>query len=182
MKKITIALVFASLIFASTKSFSQIFLEIEGVKGESSEKSHQNETEIGSFQFGMGTTTAQSTGSTRVLSGKPNISEVTITKTRGVISSLLQTALLTGKKYNKITLRFYNPSDKNANPIPYLVITYEDVLITGFSISSSGEKPAESISFNAIKFKTEDLTSSKDNPQPTKNISGWDQSKGQIYN
>ena len=85
-------------------------------------------------------------GGTRTTSA-PSISEVTVTKVLDGSSTGLFGALLGAEEIQTTTITF---SFKAGTPSITLVL--DDVIVSGYSLSSGGQVPSESLSFNFTKF------------------------------
>ena len=77
----------------------------------------------------------------------PSISEVVVTKALDGSTTGLFGALLTGHVIPDATITF---SFKAGTPSITLVL--DDVIVSGYSVSSGGDVPSESLSFNFTKF------------------------------
>jgi type VI secretion system secreted protein Hcp len=149
---------FASVLFAgSLTAASDYLLEIDGIKGESTDERHRGTIEIQSFSWGMsnaGTTTSGGTGGG---SGKVDIQDFHFTTKLSKASPQLITACATGRhiKSAKLFVRKQGTEQQD-----YYVITLSDCLVSSFQqgATSSGAAggadaaPTESISlyYNSI--------------------------------
>ncbi|WP_295634864.1 type VI secretion system tube protein Hcp [Novosphingobium sp.] len=128
-----------------------IFLKFADVKGNSTDSKFKDQIVIESFQWGAGLSVGSSNakGADRAL-GKASVSEITVTKHSDKSSQLLFKALLMGKQDNKATISFV--ATAKGESVAYAVIDLENVIVSGFSQSSGGEVPSESLSLNFTKF------------------------------
>jgi type VI secretion system secreted protein Hcp len=120
-------------------------------KGESAAKGHEKWIEIGSVQLGVGRGIRTPVGSSaKREASAPNVSEVMITKLMDSTSPLLFQEALIGKASEaKIDLVETGHDQLN----PYLEITLTNAMISGYSVSSGGDRPSESISLNFTKIE-----------------------------
>jgi type VI secretion system secreted protein Hcp len=170
MKKIILSSLISFFLLSGLKSFTQVFVSFDGIKGESVFRAFPGSTEITSFEWGAKNQVSMS-GAGGAGAGKVQVSELTITKPRGSASSSLQMSVFTGKHIPKAEIRFYKPGVQ----APYLTITLEDVFITGWSISATGsDRATESISLVFTKFKTEDGIQKADGTIEKSPAVGWD--------
>jgi len=127
-----------------------IFLKLDDVKGESTDKSHKDEIDIMSFSWGMaqsGTTHMGGGGG----AGKVSVQDISITKFHDKASPLLSIACCTGKHYKQGLITFRKAGEK---PLEYLKLKLEEVMITSVSHGGSGgdDRPTETVTLNFAKF------------------------------
>lgn len=128
-----------------------IFLKYGSVKGNSTDAKFKDQIMLSSFQWGAGlsVSSSNSQGTDRAV-GKASVSEITFTKTSDKSSQDLFKSLLKGTHEKKATISFV--ATAKGESVAYSVLDLEDVIVSGFSQSSGGETPNESISFNFTKF------------------------------
>jgi type VI secretion system secreted protein Hcp len=119
--------------FGFDNSAGKMFLKLEGVKGESSDKWHAGDFEISSFSFGAGNAQAHGGGGG---AGKTTFSSFTITKTLDKASPLLQKAALTGQHYKEAVIYFGRKASKGQSD--YLEVKLDDVLISSYQTGGHG--------------------------------------------
>ena len=110
---------------------------------------HTGHIAASSFQFGTSRAVSHSAGGTRVSS--PNLSEITLTKEADKYTAPLFNESLNGNGLVNavVYLTEINGAGKN---IAYLEFRLEHVYVTGYSTSSGGAKPTESISLAYSKI------------------------------
>ena len=132
-----------------------IYLDITGgeaVKGPVTTEGFKDQIQVGSFQFGAG----RGIGSPKAdalnrEASAPSLSEITLTKSWDPVSSakLLQLAINgTGKADAKLSFTTTGAKGEEA----YLTIELTNVMVSGFSVTSGGDKPSESFSLNYVKI------------------------------
>jgi type VI secretion system secreted protein Hcp len=130
-----------------------MFLSLDGIKGESADSKHKGEIDIESFSWGMAQTGAGHRGSGSG-SGKVDINDISIVKVVDKASPTLMLACANGKHISKgkITVR-----KAGENPLDYLTIDLENILVSQVSHSgvNSADIPTETISLNFAKVKLE---------------------------
>lgn len=130
-----------------------MFLNLDGIKGESSDSKHKGEIDIESFSWGMAQTGAGHRGSGSG-SGKVDIQDISIVKLVDKASATLMLACANGKHITKgkLTLR-----KAGENPLEYLTIDLENILVSNIAYSgaNSGDIPTETLSLNFVKVKVE---------------------------
>ncbi len=138
-----------------------IYLKIAGVDGESRIAGHEKEIEVSSLQFGAGA--AIDTTSAGWAGGRVSMSEITITKQLDNSSTILLQKICAGTHYEKATFTFtkHGTDAAGANEA-YLTMVLEHCFISGFSLSSGGERPSESVSMAFKKINVKYGTQAKD--------------------
>jgi type VI secretion system secreted protein Hcp len=129
-----------------------VYLKYGNINGEMKGK-YKGWIELQSCQFGLGRgiTTPVGTSSQREASA-PSLSEVVVTKTMDSTSPLLHQEGMIGKAVKAIVE--FTMSDKLQTV--YLHIEMEDAMVSGYSVSSGGDRPSDliSINFRTINFKS----------------------------
>jgi type VI secretion system secreted protein Hcp len=157
---------------ANSPSSDPIYMNYGGLKGEVTASDHQNWIELSSFQFGVGRGISSPTGSSADRqSSVPSVSEIKITKTTDSTSpTLLQEAL--GGQGQSVTIDFCK-TDKDTC-VTYMEYTLQNTMISGYSISSGGDRPTESITLNFTKIVFTYTPTNPDGSQGTPIEAGWD--------
>lgn len=127
-----------------------IFMKYDGIDGDVSAAGHEKWIELQSCQFGVGRhiTNPSGKGVDREASA-PALSEITVTKVTDAASSNLFRASLFGE--GKTVKIDFCKTDKDALE-PYLQLELENTLVSGYSVSSAGDRPMESLSLNYTKI------------------------------
>ena len=118
------------------------------IKGTVTTKGYVDQIELHSVQFGSGRGigSARGRGSNREAS-EPSLSEVTVTKDWDpASSSKLFEESVSGKLDNTVELSFTTTGGTKQET--FLKVTLKNCGISGYSISSGGDRPSESISLN----------------------------------
>ena len=156
------ALIFACafLLALPSAASANIFLELEGIEGESNAVGFENQIELGSLQFGVG----------RNAKGA-SFSEVSVTKLLDKSSPQLMLRTANGTTIPSAKVQFTTTGgDKVA---VYLRYCFTGVRITGFSQSSGGERPTESVSFSYATI-VQSYTQASETGAGTVFAAGWD--------
>lgn len=141
------------------------FLKLDGIRGESTDKTHKGEIEISSFSIGTNGAAHGSGGGGGA--GKVSFSSFTITKQIDKASPLLFRAAATGKHFDKATVVFVRKAGRGQQE--YLEYKLSQVLISSFQDGTSGSgRPTEQISFNFAKIEEVFLGS---NGKPVQQVS-----------
>ena len=126
-----------------------IYLKVEGLNGEVSAAGHEKWIECNSLQWGVGRaiTTRVGGGADREAS-QPSISEVTVSKLMDKATPNLFYEACIGKG-KKVEIHLCKTEDQLAN---YMTYELTNAMISGYSMSSGGDRPSESLSFNFTKI------------------------------
>ena len=128
-----------------------IYIKFDSIKGSATDKAFKEQIELQSFQWGAGLGVSSARGGNRT-SSEPSVSEITATKVLDKSSEGLFKALLKGEPVGKGTISFTAAS--KGESVAYVTLELEDVIISGYSMSSGGgdAMPSESLSLNFTKF------------------------------
>lgn len=130
-----------------------MFLKLNGIKGESIDHKHADELDVLAWSWGASNSGSAGQGG-GLGSGKVNQQDISFTKYIDASSAALWQAVCTGKHIPDATLVVRKAGDK---PLEYLKITMTDVLISSFSTGGSGgeDRLTENITLNFAKVKME---------------------------
>lgn len=107
--------------------------------------------ELNSFQWGVGRGIGSAARSDTNREGsEPSFSEVVVTKAMDVASVPLLQDAWGGEMNNKVELKFTATTKGSVTDFLYYVL--ENVGLSGYSISSGGDTPSESLSLNFTKI------------------------------
>jgi type VI secretion system secreted protein Hcp len=131
-----------------------MFLELDGIKGESKDEKHKGEIEILSFSWGAsnpGSSTAGGGGG----AGKVSISDLSVTKPIDLASTPLFLDAATGKHIKDATLTLRKKTSGDGEPLEYLKIKLQDILVSSVQQAGNGntDRPMESVSLNFSKIE-----------------------------
>lgn len=149
------------------------FLKLEGIKGESQDKTHKDEIDILSWSWG-----ASQSGTTHMGSGsgggKAHFQDLNLVMFVGKEMPALLQHLSTGKHISKGTL--YCRKAAGDNPLEYLKIEMEDLIISSFSTGGSGAE--DRVTYNcSINFGGYKVMYTEQKPDGSKGATpefGWD--------
>ena len=125
---------------------SDFLLELDGIKGESSDSRHPQTIEVESFSWGVSNAAAVAGGGTTA--GKASFSDLSVTIALEKASVELLRACATGTHIMKGRLYIRKPG---ADQQDYYVVTLTDVLVSSIRQQGGGsgtDKPMESLSLN----------------------------------
>ena len=125
-----------------------MFLYIDGIKGESTDDAHKEWIELESWSFGMNqrsSGSAKSTGGARTAE-RVDISDIVVTKQIDKASAPLAFHCANGKHIKEVKIEVCRASEKKEK---YYEILMNDVLVSSVQPSqATGSIPTESISFD----------------------------------
>jgi len=129
-----------------------IFLKIDGIKGEAQDKTHKDEIDVLAWSWGMSQSGTMHTGGGGG-SGKVHVQDLSVTKYVDKATSPLIGACCSGKHIANATLTVRKAGGDSA--VEYIVITMTDVLISSVSSGGSGgeDQLTENLSLNFAKVK-----------------------------
>lgn len=128
-----------------------IYLKYGDIKGDVTQDEHKDWIEVTSVQFGSGRGIHTATGSAKNReASEPSISEITVTKELDGSSHDLFKNSCVGIQGQKLELHFTS-TDQSGQV--FLAMTGTDTLVSSYSISSGGDRPSESLSFNFTKIE-----------------------------
>ena len=133
-----------------------IFLKYGTLKGETTQLTHKEWIEVQSLQWGVGRGISSGVGGgSQRESTAPNVSEIVVTKVFDISSPLILKEALGGKGVD-VSIEL-TQTDNNGKHVAYQKYMLSDVQISGYSISTGGSRPSESISLNFVKVDSEYL-------------------------
>ena len=139
-----------------------LFMQVEGVKGDVQEAGHKDWIQLYSFNWGLGRGIGSPKGSDKDReSTAPSVSEISVTKVNDNASTGLMRLALWGKG-KKVEIHFTRTGDDKKED-EYLKYELENVLFSGYSVSSGGDRPTESLSLNFTKITFHNLDSKAKN-------------------
>jgi type VI secretion system secreted protein Hcp len=150
-----------------------MFLMLDGIKGESADDKHKGEIDIQSFSWGLSQSGSGHRGSGSG-TGKVDMADITIQKLADKSTPSLMLACANGKHIakGKLTVR-----KAGENPLDYYTIDIEGILISSFNTSGGGELPTETVGLNFVKIKHEYWTQSDKGAKGENANFSWDASK-----
>lgn len=128
-----------------------IFVKCTEWKGESKVKGYTDCWEVHGFNFGVGRAVAAARGTSTRQGSVASVSEITVSKQSDAVSVKLFEEALKGKLDRKVEIHFLRTGEDE--PKPYVILKLEGCGISGFSISSGGDRPTESVTLNFDKVE-----------------------------
>lgn len=132
-----------------------LYMKYDTINGDVTTSGFEKWIELNSFQWGVGRGISMQSGSSQGReAGLPSLSEITVTKDYDAASSDLLKEALSGVA-KPVKIAFTRTGKSGSGVENYLEIDMTDVILSGLSMSSGGDKPSESLSLNysTVSFK-----------------------------
>jgi type VI secretion system secreted protein Hcp len=130
-----------------------IYMKYAAINGNATAQSHEQWITCGSIQWGGGRAIGTPTGSAKNREASMvSISEVVITKSQDNASPELLKRSYVGTDGEDVTIHLTTTSNEGVNTIMELLLT--NTLVSGFSCSTGGDRPMESVSLNFTKIES----------------------------
>lgn len=127
-----------------------IYLKYGKIKGDATHDAHKEWIEVHSLQWGVGRGISTPVGAAANReASEPSVSEVTISKTADAASTSLFQAACTGAQGEELEIHLVTTGSPGDT---YMELKLANSLISGYSFSSGGDSPSESVSFNFTKI------------------------------
>ena len=149
-----------------------MFLKIDGIKGESQDRDHLDQIEIMSFSWGLSQTGTMAFGG-GAGAGKVQFQDFHFTNAISKASPLLFLKCATGEHIKEATLSARKAGGEQQD---FLIIKMNDVLISSYQTggSSGGELPSDQVSMNYAKIEYSYKPQKPDGNLDTAISAGWD--------
>ena len=127
-----------------------IYLKYDGIDGDATHEDHKKWITIESMQWGVGRAIATATGSTMNReASEPSVAELTVSKQMDTSSVYLFQEACTGQTGKEVKVHLVSTGSPGKTYVEY---TLENSLVSGYSVSSGGDRPSESVSISFTKF------------------------------
>ena len=128
-----------------------VYMKIAAIKGSVTTEGFKDWIELESFHWGVGRAVGTAArGSTSREHSEPSISEITVTKRMDLASPKLFLDAVGGKLDSKVDIKFSTTT--KAQVTTFLTFKLENTGLSGYSVSSGGDLPVESLSLNFTKI------------------------------
>lgn len=130
-----------------------IFLKLDGIQGESKDKTHTNEIQIESVSWGASNATSFGYGEGGGV-GKAQLTDISLTKKVDESSQKLLKACWTGDHIKTAVLTFRKAGKEQQE---FLKVTLSEVMVSSvtFGDNAGGDLPQETVSLSFAKFEIE---------------------------
>ena len=152
----------------------QFYLEIPGINGDCQDADHKNHFDVSDWNTGLHhPSNVKQGGSTAT--GKTTFSDMSVVTHLDNGAPDLFGKVSSGGHIDKATLKCYKgAADARVN---YLNVKLEDLVVSGFNVHASGERPTAQYSFNFAKMTIEYKTQDRKNKGSAPATGSWDVSK-----
>ena len=132
-----------------------IYMKYASIEGDVTAEGHDKWVEVNSFQWGVGRGISSPTGASADReSSAPSVSEIVVTKATDVASTKLLNEAYQGEGVD-VTIDFCK-TDKGKLEV-YMTYQLTNTMISGYSLSSGGDRPSESLSLNFTKIEYKNI-------------------------
>lgn len=155
-----------------------IYMKYGTIAGSVTADGYTDWIDCASMQWGVGKGVSSPVGSTANREcSVASVSEVVVTKMMDKASiGMFKNAVAGIDK--AVVCKIHLLKSDGTKIVPYVEYEFENTLVSGYSISSSGDRPSESVSLNftkvQVKYVEGDPTATEANPT----VAGFDLSKG----
>ncbi|MFJ5300594.1 type VI secretion system tube protein Hcp [Pseudomonas sp. SLFW] len=131
-----------------------IFIKIGDIKGESQDKAHKDEIDVLNWSWGMTQSGNMHTGGGGG-AGKVSVRDLSFTKYIDKATPNLMMVCSSGKHIDKVTLTVRKAGGESQ--VEYLVITLEEVIVTGYDTGGSGaeDRLTEKLTLNFAQVRVD---------------------------
>jgi type VI secretion system secreted protein Hcp len=149
-----------------------MFMKVGQIKGESKDKVHKDEFDVLSWSWGMSNSGSAQQGS-GMGAGKVNVQDLTFTKYIDKGSPDLMLDCCNGKHIDKAVLTVRKAGEQ---PLEYLLITMEDLIITSVTPggSTGADRITEDVTLNFAKVKVQYKEQTSTGSVGAQPEMGWD--------
>jgi type VI secretion system secreted protein Hcp len=149
-----------------------MFIKIGALKGEAQDSKHKDEIDVLSWNWGVTNSGSAHVGG-GAGSGKCNVENLRFSKYIDKASPDLMLAACNGKHFDKAVVTVRKAGE---NPLEYLLITLEEVLVTSISTGGAGgeDRLTENVSLNFAKVKVQYKEQTATGAVGDKPEMGWD--------
>ena len=128
-----------------------IYMKYGSIKGAVTTDGFKDWIEINSFEWGVGRAIGSAArGATSREHSEPSLTEVAVTKRGNIATPKLFLDAVAGHLDNKVTIKFTTTTKGKVET--FLTYEMENTGLSGYSLSSSGDLPMESLSLNFTKI------------------------------
>src|SRR6516225_2129235 len=161
------------MVTRSIKMSLDMFIKIASLKGESVDKTHAGEIDVLAWSWGLSNSGSAHVGG-GAGAGKVNVQDLSITKYLDAASPKLMLSCCNGHHYDEATLVVRKAGGDN--PVEYLKIKLQEVLISAVSTGGSGgeDRLTENVVLNFAKFNVDYTPQDDKGAAGTAIPAGWD--------
>ena len=151
---------------------ADIFLKIDGIKGESKDDKHKDEIELLAWSWAQTQTGSAGRGG-GMGTGKVEVHDISFTKNLDKATPKLMLACASGNHIPKAEMVMCKAGGEQKE---YLKIELEDVMVSSYSTSGAGggDSPTENVSLNFGKITVEYFEQDNKGTMTSAGKAGWD--------
>ena len=127
-----------------------IYMKFGAVVGQVTTEGFKDWIELSSFQYGVGRGVSSGAGGAQREGSEPSISEITVSKAFDKASPGLYQDALAGTFNTKVEIKMTSTTKNKVDT--YLAYELTDCGVSGYSVSTGGDNPSESLSLNFTKI------------------------------
>jgi type VI secretion system secreted protein Hcp len=148
-----------------------MFLKLDGIDGESGDKTHKGEIDVLAFSWGVSNSGTFHSGEGGG-AGRANFQDISFTKYVDNATADLHYAAASGKHIAKGKFVVRKAGE---HPLEYLIYELENILVSSISSGGSGgeERLTENVTLNFAQVKMEYWTQSKTGAKDKNKNFGW---------
>lgn len=155
-----------------------IYLKLGAIAGSVTAAGYADWVECSSMQLGIGKAVSTPIGSTANREcSTASVSEITVSKQLDKSSIALFKSTVAGADKAAL-LKIHLVKTDGASIVPYVEYEFENTLVSGYSVSSGGDRPSESISLNFTKMQVKYVESNATATEGNPTVAGFDLSTG----
>lgn len=126
-------------------------MDFDGIKGEATQQDHKKWIDVLSLSWGAGRSITTTSGSSQNReASEPHLSDVSIVKIFDAATPKLFTESCAGSEGKTVKIDITTTGSPSA---VYCTYTLSNALISSYSVSTSGDRPTESISISFTKLE-----------------------------
>ncbi|HEV2331438.1 MAG TPA: type VI secretion system tube protein Hcp [Verrucomicrobiae bacterium] len=151
---------------------SDMFIKIDGIKGEAKDDKHTKDIDLLAWSWGMSNSGSSHTGGGSG-AGKVAVQDLSFTKWVDAASPPLMYHCCSGKHVKEATLFVRKAGEK---PLEYIKIKMTDLIVTSVSTGGSGgeDRLTENVTLNFAKFNIDYVAQKEDGSGESPVTHGWD--------
>ena len=143
-----------------------IYMKYDGIDGDATHEEHDKWITVESLNWGVGRAISTAVGSTMNReASEPSVAEVSISKQMDTSSVYLFQESCTGQVGKEVKIHLVSTGSPGQTYLEYIL---QDTLVSGYSVSSGGDRPSESVTlnFNKVMMKYIPLASNNESGSP----------------
>jgi len=139
-----------------------IYMKVESIDGAVTAKGFEKWIELNSFHFATSRAISMEAGNIANRNhGRPSVSEIVVTKMMEQSSFGLLQEALRGDKGKKVTIKIVEVAQDKFRE--YVSYELEDTLLSGYSVSTGGDVPVETVTLSYSRITTSFTSTDKTN-------------------